>query len=259
MIWNRHFPDWNEIWWLPIIVAVQFVFSLGLALMLSALTVHFRDIRDLLSNLLTFWFFATPIIYPYFMESVSRLPVALQVQSVLSPGGVVPGSPLLSRAVRPSHVAAVSGGRVGALLLRRLLGVRSPARLLCGGGMTGTDGDRARDVTKIYRRYGGRHFATLKSALLQRSILSDLRPTRDLSGAAERLVQRAEGIDLRRHRPERIRQEHGAQARGRHHEALERHGKRARAASRRSSSSAPGFIRKSPAAKTSSSTASCWA
>jgi ABC-type polysaccharide/polyol phosphate transport system ATPase subunit len=31
-------------------------------------------------------------------------------------------------------------------------------------------------VTKIYRRYGGRQFATLKSALLQRSILNDLRP-----------------------------------------------------------------------------------
>ena len=33
------------------------------------------------------------------------------------------------------------------------------------------------DVTKIYRRYGGRQFATLKSALLQRSILRDLSPT----------------------------------------------------------------------------------
>src|ERR1700752_3754130 len=30
-------------------------------------------------------------------------------------------------------------------------------------------------VTKIYRRYSGRQFATLKSALLQRSILKDLR------------------------------------------------------------------------------------
>ena len=43
---------------------MQLVFTLGLALILSALTVHFRDIRDILSNLLTFWFFATPIIYP---------------------------------------------------------------------------------------------------------------------------------------------------------------------------------------------------
>jgi ABC-type polysaccharide/polyol phosphate transport system ATPase subunit len=33
------------------------------------------------------------------------------------------------------------------------------------------------NVSKIYRRYGGRHFSTLKSALLQRSILRDLRPS----------------------------------------------------------------------------------
>ena len=32
------------------------------------------------------------------------------------------------------------------------------------------------NVSKVYRRYGGRQFATLKSALLQRSILRDLRP-----------------------------------------------------------------------------------
>jgi ABC-type polysaccharide/polyol phosphate transport system ATPase subunit len=32
-------------------------------------------------------------------------------------------------------------------------------------------------VSKIYRRYGGRQFATLKSALLQRSIVADLRPS----------------------------------------------------------------------------------
>src|ERR671934_1823505 len=31
-------------------------------------------------------------------------------------------------------------------------------------------------VTKIYRRYSGRQFSTLKSALLQRSVLRDLRP-----------------------------------------------------------------------------------
>ena len=33
------------------------------------------------------------------------------------------------------------------------------------------------DVTKIYRRYSGKQFATLKSALLQRSILRDLQPS----------------------------------------------------------------------------------
>jgi lipopolysaccharide transport system permease protein len=51
----------------PLAVLVQLVLTMGFALILSALTVHFRDIRDILSNLLTFWFFATPIIYPYFI------------------------------------------------------------------------------------------------------------------------------------------------------------------------------------------------
>jgi len=54
----------SELVWFPLVVAVQFTLTLGLAMVLSALTVHFRDIKDLLANLLTLWFFATPIIYP---------------------------------------------------------------------------------------------------------------------------------------------------------------------------------------------------
>jgi lipopolysaccharide transport system permease protein len=50
--------------WLPVVMFVQLVFTLGLALFLSALAVHFRDIRDILANVLTLWFFMTPIIYP---------------------------------------------------------------------------------------------------------------------------------------------------------------------------------------------------
>ncbi len=54
----------TELVWLPVVLSVQFTLTLGLAMVLAALTVHFRDIKDLLSNLLTLWFFATPIIYP---------------------------------------------------------------------------------------------------------------------------------------------------------------------------------------------------
>ena len=54
-----------ELAWFPVALLVQLVLTLGFALILSALTVHFRDIRDILSNVMTFWFFATPIIYPY--------------------------------------------------------------------------------------------------------------------------------------------------------------------------------------------------
>ena len=48
----------------PAVVLIQIIFTLGFAMFISSLSVHFRDIRDLLANLLTFWFFATPIIYP---------------------------------------------------------------------------------------------------------------------------------------------------------------------------------------------------
>src|SRR5215467_13019265 len=72
MIAFRHSPALGTLPWFPIVVAVQLIFTLGLAFALSALTVHFRDIRDLLTNVLTLWFFATPIIYPYFIPSVSR-------------------------------------------------------------------------------------------------------------------------------------------------------------------------------------------
>ena len=63
----------GELAWFPVVVAVQFVFTLGCAFFLSALTVHFRDIKDILANILTLWFFATPIIYSYqFAPSLAR-------------------------------------------------------------------------------------------------------------------------------------------------------------------------------------------
>src|SRR5437762_1285830 len=58
--------------WLPIAVLVQLVFTSALALFLSALAVHFRDIRDILANVLLLWFFATPIIYPWFQPGLQR-------------------------------------------------------------------------------------------------------------------------------------------------------------------------------------------
>ncbi|HEV8316931.1 MAG TPA: ABC transporter permease [Vicinamibacterales bacterium] len=64
LIYYRHGGVGLDLLWFPAIVAVQLLLTMGLALLVSALTVHFRDIRDLLQNLLTLWFFATPIIYP---------------------------------------------------------------------------------------------------------------------------------------------------------------------------------------------------
>ncbi len=63
ILYDRIALDLAGLAWFPVAVLVQLVLTLGFALILSALTVHFRDMRDILSNLMTFWFFATPIIY----------------------------------------------------------------------------------------------------------------------------------------------------------------------------------------------------
>jgi lipopolysaccharide transport system permease protein len=63
LIYFRQWPDPMDLVWLPVVILVQLVFTLALALMFSALMVHFRDLRDILTNVLTLWFFCTPIIY----------------------------------------------------------------------------------------------------------------------------------------------------------------------------------------------------
>ena len=68
----RHPLDAWDLVWFPVAVAVELIFTTALALVVSALAVHFRDIRDILANLLMFWFFATPIIYPWFQPGLER-------------------------------------------------------------------------------------------------------------------------------------------------------------------------------------------
>ena len=86
----------SDLAWFPVIVLIQLVLTLGLALLLSAVSVHFRDVRDLLANLLTLWFFATPIIYALAQAPPSVRPflnlnpfthLAVSYQEVLFHGG----------------------------------------------------------------------------------------------------------------------------------------------------------------------------
>ena len=70
LIYYHRLPFSFDLLWFPVAVAVQLIFTLALALALAALTVHFRDIRDLLANVLTLWFFATPIIYSWRQDNV---------------------------------------------------------------------------------------------------------------------------------------------------------------------------------------------
>lgn len=56
-------PTANIIW-LPFLLLLAFVTSLGVGLWLSAMNVQFRDIRYTIPFIVQFWMFATPIAYP---------------------------------------------------------------------------------------------------------------------------------------------------------------------------------------------------
>lgn len=56
-------PTLNVIW-LPFLLLLTLVTSLGVSLWLSALNVQFRDVRYMLPFLTQLWLFATPIAYP---------------------------------------------------------------------------------------------------------------------------------------------------------------------------------------------------
>lgn len=62
LAWFRA-PLGGALLWLPVLIALQAGVELGLVLLLSSLTVRFRDLTHILGHATTLWFFATPVVY----------------------------------------------------------------------------------------------------------------------------------------------------------------------------------------------------
>ena len=67
MIFFQVVPSIHALWGLPFIVVVTSIFCVGLSLLISALSVFFRDVMHLWGVLITAWTYATPLFYPYEM------------------------------------------------------------------------------------------------------------------------------------------------------------------------------------------------
>jgi lipopolysaccharide transport system permease protein len=63
MFYYGFVPTVNIIW-LPLLLGLSFMTSLGVALWLSTMNVQFRDVQYVIPFLTQFWLFATPIAYP---------------------------------------------------------------------------------------------------------------------------------------------------------------------------------------------------
>jgi ABC-type polysaccharide/polyol phosphate export permease len=103
---------------LPLVVLLQLPMVAGMVLGLAALNVHFKDVRDIVANLLTLLFFLTPILSPLEAVGIPALwwlvrlnpftPYALAYQQTLF-FGVVPDPELWAQMVLVALVSWAAG------------------------------------------------------------------------------------------------------------------------------------------------------
>ncbi len=68
------------LWYLPIIMLIEFIMGIGGALLFSALTVYFRDLEYILNIITMAWMYMTPILY-----SLEQIPEAIRSWLFLNP------------------------------------------------------------------------------------------------------------------------------------------------------------------------------
>ena len=82
MIWFHVVPTWHLIL-LPVCLFLLMLFCMGLGMMLSALTVFFRDIMHLWSVVITAWTYLTPIFWT--TDFIGQMPHAVRIIMYANP------------------------------------------------------------------------------------------------------------------------------------------------------------------------------
>jgi lipopolysaccharide transport system permease protein len=72
VIFRARFSPW--LWLLPVVILIQTCFILGIAFILSAVNVYYRDTIMIMDTVMLAWFFLTPVVYP-----ITNLPTSYTV------------------------------------------------------------------------------------------------------------------------------------------------------------------------------------
>ncbi|MCB0046015.1 MAG: ABC transporter permease [Caldilineaceae bacterium] len=83
IIFRSNFSPW--LWLLPFVILIQTCFALGIALLLSAVNVFYRDTLMVMDVVILAWFFLTPVLYTveFLPATVDVGPFALDVRRLL--------------------------------------------------------------------------------------------------------------------------------------------------------------------------------
>lgn len=77
-----HVPLHWTLLWLPIILSIQILFTLGVAYLVSSINVLYRDVSQLTGLLLLVWMYVSPVMY-----RVHKVPSGLRMVVLLNPMG----------------------------------------------------------------------------------------------------------------------------------------------------------------------------
>ncbi len=112
-------PTWHMVFF-PFVMAVQLLFTMGLSYVISALNVGFRDLQHIVSNIITLWFFLTPVLYSsnQVLQKAAEHPVLVNVLLYGNPMAVLIRS---YQAIFYDHVTPELVPLVGVLALSVVL------------------------------------------------------------------------------------------------------------------------------------------
>ena len=78
LVFSGQFPGWTFLAIIPVLL-VQIMFSMGLGMSIGVLNVFFRDVGQLFTILMQFWFWLTTIIYPITVLPEVLRPIVLNI------------------------------------------------------------------------------------------------------------------------------------------------------------------------------------
>jgi lipopolysaccharide transport system permease protein len=126
MAWYRVVPTWNVVF-LPLLVLVMLTAAAGLGMWLTALAIHYRDVKHALSFITQLIMYSSPVVY-----SASIVPAKWQRVYAINPMvGVIEGfrAALLGTRPMPWDWIAVGSVSAAAMLLSGLLFFRHQERI----------------------------------------------------------------------------------------------------------------------------------
>lgn len=126
MLWFRVIPTWNIVF-LPLLVVVMVTAAAGLGMWLTALAIHYRDVKHALGFIVQLIMYATPVVY-----SATIVPAEWQRLYALNPMvGVIEGfrAALLGTRPMPWDWIAIGSVSAIAMLVSGMLFFRHQERL----------------------------------------------------------------------------------------------------------------------------------